>query len=267
MKKPLCTVLIPFDVPGVERFAMLKELGEDLGFDTFRVAQYYSSGVILEEVVRSIRDAQLIIADLSGGNPNVFYELGIAHALGKRVFVTATEPGSVSIDSDDIQVHKLDTTPDGRDRLHDELMEFQQTPGILSPIGLYTGGLAVAGQRLLGRRFGGFLIDVVMLYILAIPFLFFTVPPDLAYSLSITGILAYFSVSSTLLDGSPGQRLLGLKVIRLDRSKTTTLQNLLRPVAIAVGALTMGIGFLWTAKPPRHQALQDRITSTLVVRR
>ena len=69
MDRPLCTVLIPFDASGQARFALIESLGEELGLQTIRVAQYYSSGMILEEIVRSIRDAHLIIADLTGGNP------------------------------------------------------------------------------------------------------------------------------------------------------------------------------------------------------
>jgi nucleoside 2-deoxyribosyltransferase len=38
---------------------------------------------ILEKIVDFIRQADVVIADCSGRNPNVFYELGIAHALEK----------------------------------------------------------------------------------------------------------------------------------------------------------------------------------------
>ena len=65
MSKPLCTVLIPFDASGRARFAALEQIASELGFQTMRVAQYYSSGMILEEIVRSICDAHLIIADLT----------------------------------------------------------------------------------------------------------------------------------------------------------------------------------------------------------
>jgi uncharacterized RDD family membrane protein YckC len=100
-----------------------------------------------------------------------------------------------------------------------------------------------------------------------VPLTYFALPEFVAVALAVTGILAYFAVTTALLGGSPGQRLLGLEVLRLDRSKPTTLHNLLRPVAVSLSMLSFGIGFLWAAKRPRHQALQDRITSTLVVRR
>jgi nucleoside 2-deoxyribosyltransferase len=42
---------------------------------------------ILDKIVDCIKKADVIIADCSGRNPNVFYELGIAHAIGKKVIL------------------------------------------------------------------------------------------------------------------------------------------------------------------------------------
>jgi uncharacterized RDD family membrane protein YckC len=264
MKRRLCTVLIPFDSPGEGRFALLKQLGEKLDFDTFRVAQYYSSGMILEEIVRSIRDAHLVIADLTGCNPNVYYEVGIAHALGKRVFLTAEDPDAARIDFEDFHICKLEMTHTGRDRLLQELRDFRDTPGILSPIDLYTGGLAVAGQPLMTRRIGSFLIDLPILFL---PTLLFNSSEWLVTALSVAGFVAYFFLTTTLIGGSVGQKLLGLKVIRLDRSKPYAWQSLLRPVISLLSLAFLGIGFLWAVKPPRYQAVQDRITRTIIVKR
>ena len=69
------------------------------------------------------------------------------------------------------------------------------------------------------------------------------------------------------LGTTPGQRLAGLKVTRLDRSQPSRAQKLLRPVAAALNLLTFGVGFLWMARSPRHQAVHDIITRTLVLRR
>lgn len=40
-------------------------------------------GDIMNQVWRDIRRSEVVVADLTGENPNVFYEMGLAHALGK----------------------------------------------------------------------------------------------------------------------------------------------------------------------------------------
>jgi hypothetical protein len=48
-------------------------------------------GNIIDQVWTSIRSAAAIVADITGGNVNVYYEIGLAHALGKKSFLF---PGS-----------------------------------------------------------------------------------------------------------------------------------------------------------------------------
>ena len=47
--------------------------------------RHKKSGVITTHIIELIQRADLIVADLTGHNPNVHYELGVAHALGKQV--------------------------------------------------------------------------------------------------------------------------------------------------------------------------------------
>jgi hypothetical protein len=44
-------------------------------------------GNIMHQVWREIRRADVVVADLTGENPNVFYEMGLAHALGKSIIM------------------------------------------------------------------------------------------------------------------------------------------------------------------------------------
>ena len=46
-------------------------------------------GLITDQIWQGIRRADVVVADISGNNPNVFYELGLAHALGKEVVIAA----------------------------------------------------------------------------------------------------------------------------------------------------------------------------------
>ena len=52
-----------------------------------RKADDAASRVIMEDIWRQINEARVIVADLTGSNANVLYELGIAHTLGKPVIL------------------------------------------------------------------------------------------------------------------------------------------------------------------------------------
>src|SRR5687768_5943245 len=56
----------------------------EVGFDFKRADSLLIQRNIHQDVNRGIADAELIIADVTGLNGNVLYELGLAHAMGKR---------------------------------------------------------------------------------------------------------------------------------------------------------------------------------------
>lgn len=60
-----------------------------LGFKAFRANDVFRPGVILQDIRRGIVEADVIIAEITPANPNVFYELGYAHALDKPTILLA----------------------------------------------------------------------------------------------------------------------------------------------------------------------------------
>ena len=50
-------------------------------------------------MLKEITHADLLIADVSGRDPHVFYELGYAHALGKKVIVIVQDPKDIPVDT------------------------------------------------------------------------------------------------------------------------------------------------------------------------
>ena len=62
---------------------IIKPAVESCGYEAIRADKIAGSGVITSEVLQLVAKAPLVIADLTGGNPNVFYELAIRHALQK----------------------------------------------------------------------------------------------------------------------------------------------------------------------------------------
>jgi hypothetical protein len=58
-------------------------VSEKAGFEVIRADEFYSSTPILNDIIRSIKEASVIIADITPDNPNVFYEIGYSHAIKK----------------------------------------------------------------------------------------------------------------------------------------------------------------------------------------
>ena len=59
--------------------------------------QLYQEG-ILERIYRQIEVADIIIADMTGQNPNVFYEVGYAHAKAKPCILLTSDSNDILFD-------------------------------------------------------------------------------------------------------------------------------------------------------------------------
>ena len=91
----LCFVLMPFAADLTELFfSEIKPIVESLGYRCQRADEHLGSSPIMFEIFDDILRSGCIIADLTGSNPNVFYELGIAHAL-KRNVILLNKAGSI----------------------------------------------------------------------------------------------------------------------------------------------------------------------------
>jgi uncharacterized membrane protein (DUF2068 family) len=81
---PVCFVVMQFTQEFNTLYTdVIRPVCEAFGYRVVRADDFYTSGQIIEDVTQSIRTASLIIADVTPDNPNVFYELGFAHAIGK----------------------------------------------------------------------------------------------------------------------------------------------------------------------------------------
>ncbi|MGH2556405.1 MAG: hypothetical protein ACRDHO_11885, partial [Actinomycetota bacterium] len=64
----------------------------------------FATGKIMDQVWRGIRQATVLVAQLTSKNPNVFYELGLAHALRKPVVLVSSNEDDVPFDLRHIRV-------------------------------------------------------------------------------------------------------------------------------------------------------------------
>ena len=62
------------------------------------------TGVITHKIIKHLKDSDIVIADLTGHNPNVFYELGIRHALGRPVIIIKSNSDKRPFDIQSINI-------------------------------------------------------------------------------------------------------------------------------------------------------------------
>ena len=77
-------VIIPFKEDFLKLYDELKKEFQEK-FEFINAGDLDNQQNILKDIVVGIHDANVIIADLTGLNANVFYELGLAHAMNKKV--------------------------------------------------------------------------------------------------------------------------------------------------------------------------------------
>ena len=80
------------------------------GYTSYRGDQLCTPGTVMRHVVESILDASLIVAYVATNNPNVFYELAIAHTLRKPVVIMAEPHEPLPFDIAGTRVIELDDT-------------------------------------------------------------------------------------------------------------------------------------------------------------
>lgn len=70
----------------------------EAGFEPVRADELFSTGSVVEQIWEQIIKAKVLLADLTDKNPNVFYELGLAHAAKKPVVFIASKVEDVPFD-------------------------------------------------------------------------------------------------------------------------------------------------------------------------
>jgi hypothetical protein len=92
-------VLMPFSKEFDDVYQLgIKETCNQIGIYCERVDEQVFQETILERIYNQIIKADLIIADMTNKNPNVFYEVGYAHAIGKDVILLTQDSKDIPFD-------------------------------------------------------------------------------------------------------------------------------------------------------------------------
>ena len=91
------------------------------GLRCLRADDIYDNRSIMEDIWRHINESIILISELTGRNPNVFYETGIAHTIGKEVVLITQSMDDVPFDLRHLRCIVYDYTPRGIQNLEGNL--------------------------------------------------------------------------------------------------------------------------------------------------
>ena len=105
-----CFVISPFGVPFDEYYReIITPSAKSAGLEVVRADEVYGVRPIMEDIVTGIIEADVIIAEVTRRNPNVNYELGMAHALGKPVVIISQSADDIPFDYRHVRAILYDT--------------------------------------------------------------------------------------------------------------------------------------------------------------
>jgi uncharacterized protein YoxC len=101
-------MIMPFQEQFLGLYNMIKDkLGDKYEFSN--AGDLDNQQCILQDIVSGIGNADVIIADVTGLNPNVFYELGLCHALNKKVILITQDISELPFDIRSYRVDEYTT--------------------------------------------------------------------------------------------------------------------------------------------------------------
>jgi hypothetical protein len=109
---------------------VLTPICEEIGYGLVRADRIADAGRITTQVVEHLIQDELVVADLSGRNPNVFYELAIRHVV-RKPFVQLMGMGEdlpfdvAAMRTVFLDIHDLDSVAEAKADIADQIRSFQ----------------------------------------------------------------------------------------------------------------------------------------------
>jgi hypothetical protein len=84
-------IAMPFAKDFTPVYGAIKEACSETGMNPLRVDELHETGPIVKQIFREIGKADFVIADISTKNPNVYYEIGLAHCIRKPTILLVNQ--------------------------------------------------------------------------------------------------------------------------------------------------------------------------------
>lgn len=146
--KKICFFIAPIGAPGSEERKrsdqvlrhIIRPAAKEVGYKATRADEISEPGTITAQVIEHVVDDDVVVADLTGWNPNVFYELAIRHAFKKPAILIIHQGQSIPFDVSTERTiffdHKdLDSAESCRDQIITQIRAIEASPGrVDSPV-------------------------------------------------------------------------------------------------------------------------------------
>jgi hypothetical protein len=101
----------------------IRRVADSLKLAVARADDFFTAKSVVSDIWNAICSSRLIVADCTSRNPNVFYEIGLAHVVGKPVILTTQSEGDVPFDVGHLRYIKYEYTPRGMQEFEARLVE------------------------------------------------------------------------------------------------------------------------------------------------
>lgn len=117
----LVAVMTPFAAEYREVYEAIQSAAAFHGLNCRRVDDIWEHAILIQDIFSLIFRSYVVVCDFSGRNPNVFYETGIAHTLGKHVIPITQSSGDVPFDLRHHRYILYHNNGEGRAKLQQQL--------------------------------------------------------------------------------------------------------------------------------------------------
>lgn len=123
----LASAMMPFSPQFNEVYDTIRAASNAVGLTCKRADDIWENASIIQDVVALIDRSRIVVCDCSGRNPNVFYEAGIAHTLGREVILITQSEHDIPFDLRHLRYVKYLNNVEGRTGLAQSLQARMQT--------------------------------------------------------------------------------------------------------------------------------------------
>ena len=109
--------MMPFDAGFTAIYDSIKAAAEKVRLRCRRADDIWENPAIIQDIVSLIDRSRVVICDCTGRYPNVFYEIGIAHTLGREVILITQNPDDIPFDLRHLRYVRYLNNTEGRQAL------------------------------------------------------------------------------------------------------------------------------------------------------